>query len=255
MARIKTSEDIERLRVGGKHHAAVIRALIEAVQPGVTTRDLNVLAEKMIREFGDTPSFLGYTPRGTDRPFPGAICTSVNDVIVHGMPDEPNIALKEGDIIGLDVGVTHESLITDAAVTVAVGNVEPDVQKLIEVTKNALQAGIKAARAGNRVGDIGAAIQAVVAPHGFGIVRELGGHGVGHKVHEDPMILNFGKAGTGEKLVPGMVLAIEPMLNEGSADVVFEDDSYTVRTRDGSLSAHFEHTILITEGDAEVLTA
>jgi methionyl aminopeptidase len=171
------------------------------------------------------------------------------------MPDEPNITLKEGDIIGLDVGVTHEGLITDAAVTVAVGNVDTDVQKLIEVTKSALQAGIKAARAGNRVGDIGAAIQAVVAPHGFGIVRELGGHGVGHKVHEDPMILNFGKAGTGEKLEPGMVLALEPMLNEGSADVVFEDDGYTVRTRDGSLSAHFEHTILITDGEPEILTA
>lgn len=255
MARIKTPEDIERLRVGGKHHALVLKALIEAVRPGVTTRELNALAEKMIRDFGDIPSFLGYTPRGADRPFPGAICTSVNDVVVHGLPDEPAIWLKEGDIIGMDVGVTHEGLITDAAVTVAVGNVDADVQKLIEVTKGALQAGIKAARLGNHIGDISAAVQAVVAPHGFGIVRELGGHGVGHKVHEDPMILNFGKAGTGEKLVPGMVLAIEPMLNEGSADVIFEDDGYTVRTRDGSPSAHFEHTILITDGDAEVLTA
>lgn len=255
MARIKTSRDIERLRVGGQHHAAVIRALTEAVRPGVTTHELNTLAEKMIRDFGDIPSFLGYTPRGADHPFPGAICTSVNDVVVHGMPDEPVITLKEGDIIGLDVGVTHEGLITDAAVTVAVGSVDAEVQKMLDVTKDALQAGIEAARAGNRVGDIGAAIQAVVAPYGYGIVRELGGHGVGHAVHEEPVILNFGKAGTGEKLVPGMVLAIEPMLNEGSASVVFKDDGYTVRTRDGSLSAHFEHTILITEGEAEILTA
>lgn len=247
-------QDIERLREGGRHHALVIEALVEMVHPGVTTHELNAHAEKMIRDFADTPSFLGYMPRGADRPFPGAICTSVNDIVVHGMPDEPNITLKEGDIIGLDVGVTHEGLITDAAVTVAVGTVDAEVQKLIEVTKQALYEGIKAARAGNRVGDIGAAIQAVAVPHGYGIVRELGGHGVGHKVHEDPMILNFGKAGTGEKLVPGMVLAIEPMLNEGSADVVFEDDGYTVRTRDGSLSAHFEHTILITDDEAEILT-
>lgn len=228
--------------------------LEKAVVPGVTTLELDRIAEQAIRGFGDVPAFLGYTPRGAERPFPGSVCTSVNDVVVHGMPNEPIITLKEGDIIGLDVGLIHQGLITDAAVTVAVGRVGEDVQELVRVTREALMAGIVAARAGNRVGDIGAAIQAFVTPYGYGIVRELGGHGVGHKVHEEPMILNYGKAGTGEKLVPGMVIAIEPMLNEGSAEVVFEDDGYTVRTRDGSLSAHFEHTILITEGEAEILT-
>lgn len=255
MALIKTNEDIALLREGGKHHATVLEALIRAVQPGVTTHDLNALAEKLIRDLGDVPAFLNYQPRGADYPFPGAICTSVNNVVVHGMPDAPVVTLKEGDIIGLDVGVTHNGRITDAAVTVAVGAVDDDTQKLIDVTKQALYEGIKAARVGNKTGDIGAAIQACVAPHGYGIVRELGGHGVGHKVHEPPIILNFGSAGTGEKLEAGMVIAIEPMINEGSANVVFEDDGYTVRTKDGSLSAHFEHTILITDGEPEILTA
>jgi methionyl aminopeptidase len=206
----------------------------------------------LIHEGGDTAPFKGYTPWGAEYPFPAAVCISVNDEIVHGIPNER--VLHEGDIVGLDCGLTHNGLITDSAITVPVGEVSQEVAVLIEKTKEALKLGIKAARGGNRIGDISAAIESVAIKMKYGNIRELGGHGVGHEVHEEPYVPNWGKKGTGPILKPGMVLALEPMFTLGSGEVVMMPDGYTVVTEDGSWSAHFEHTILITEGDAEILT-
>jgi methionyl aminopeptidase len=252
--RIKTPEDIENLREGGKRHAAILRAVAKAAKPGVATRALEDLAMKLIVEGGDTPAFLDYKPYGAKRAFPASLCVSINDEVVHGIPNEGDKVLKEGDIVSLDLGLIHNGMITDSAVTVAVGKVSPEAKELLKATSKALDIGIKAAWGGNTTGDIGAAIEAFVLPQGFGIVRELAGHGVGYKVHEDPYVPNYGKAGEGEKLVPGMVIAIEPMLNAGGEKLKLDADGYTYKTADGSLSAHFEHTVLITEKGAEVLT-
>lgn len=251
---IKTAVDIEKMREGGKRLARVLRLVSERVAPGVSTEELNLLADRLIREGADVPAFLGYTPTGAERPYPGAICISVNEEIVHGIPNEDPRVLVEGDIVGLDCGLTHKELITDAALTVPVGVIDAEAKKLVQVTREALAVGIKAARGGNHIGDIGHAIEQFARPHGYGIVHELGGHGVGYKVHEEPHVPNVGNPGEGEELVPGMVLALEPMLNEGGAEVKLADDGYTFFTADGSRSAHFEHTILITEGAPEILT-
>lgn len=253
MAKIKSATDIELLRESGRRLSRVLRTVAAAVKPGVTTKELDALAERLITEGGDELPFKNYVPYGAEYPYPACICISVNDEIVHGIPGER--ILKEGDIVGLDLGLSHRGRITDSAVSVAVGEVRPEVKKLLEKTKEALWAGIRAAKGGARIGDIGAAIEAVANKEGYGIVRELGGHGVGHAVHEEPYIPNYGKKGTGPILKPGMVLALEPMFNLGKDDVRLLPDGYTIVTEDGSWSAHFEHTILITEGDAEVLTA
>jgi len=245
--------EIEILRKGGKRLARVRDIITEEVRPGVTTKELNALGERLIREGGDTPAFLNYTPAGGKRPYPATVCISINDEVVHGIPNENMRELKEGDIVGLDLGLVHEGLITDTAVTVPVGKIDNEAQNLISVTRKSLIVGIKAARVGNHIGDIGHAIENFVDGR-YGIVRELGGHGVGEKVHEDPHIPNFGKPGAGLKLKVGMVLALEPMLNEGEDEVILADDGYTFKTADGKRSAHFEHTILITDGDPEVLT-
>lgn len=251
---IKTKEEIEMLREGGKHLATVLYKVKEKVAPGVSTKDLDLYAEKLIREMGDTPAFLNYRPAGAKIPFPASMCISINDEVVHGIPNTKRI-LKEGDIVSLDLGLKHKNLFTDMAITVPVGEVSASSQKLMEVTKRALEIGIDAARGGNTVGDIGYAVESFVKSKGtFGIVEVLSGHGVGRAIHEDPYVPNFGKAGKGEKLVPGMVLALEPMLNIGTKNVTLDDDGYTFRTADSKKSAHFECTILITEGDAEVLT-
>lgn len=250
---VKTARDIELLREGGKRLARVRDALRDLIKPGISTQDIENLANKLIEENGDTASFKNYTPQGSDRPFPAAVCVSVNDEIVHGIPCENPVVLKEGDIVGLDLGVTHKGLITDSAVTVPVGNISEEIKELLSVTEKSLDIGIEQVRAGNKTGDIGAAIEKFVAGR-YGIVEELGGHGVGHSVHEDPTIPNFGTAGTGSDLIPGMVIAIEPMLNLGTKDIVLSDDGYTFKTKDGKVSAHFEHTILITDGDPEILT-
>lgn len=250
---IKTEKEIKILREGGKHLAQIRNAVAKAVTPGVRTDELDQLAEKLIRQNGDTPAFLQYTPSGASRPYPATVCVSVNDEIVHGIPNEKPKTLKEGDIVGIDLGLIHEGLITDTAVTVPVGHISNAAKRLLDTTREALYAGIKAARGGNHVGDIGHAIEMFVDGR-YGIVRELGGHGVGRAVHEDPFIPNFGSSGTGKVLVPGMVLALEPMLNEGTEDITLMDDGYTFKTKDGKLSAHFEHTIIITEGDAEIIT-
>lgn len=250
---VKSKEDIELLRESGKRLASVRDALAAKVAPGVSTLELEDLANELINKNGDKASFKNYTPDGAERPFPAAVCVSVNDEIVHGIPNENPVILKEGDIVGLDLGVTHKGLITDSAVTVAVGKIAPEIQELMNVTEKSLEIGIKQARAGNKTGDIGAAIEEFVNGR-YGIVEELGGHGVGYSVHEDPTIPNFGTYGTGTELLEGMVIAIEPMLNLGTKEIMLADDGYTFKTRDGKASAHFEHTILITDGDPEILT-
>jgi len=252
MSTVYTEEEIAALREGGRRLASVLHAVAAEVRPGITTGELDRIAEGLIRECGDTPAFLRYKPEGARFPYPNSLCVSVNSEVVHGIPGER--VLAEGDIVGLDLGIVHQGLITDMAVTVPVGTVDAQAQKLIDVTRGALGAGIAAARAGARVGDIGYAIEQFVKPHTYGIVEILGGHGVGHRVHEDPYIPNIGPQGTGPILKQGQVLALEPMLNEGGKNVFLDDDGYTFKTTDGSRSAHFEHTILITEGDAEILT-
>lgn len=254
MITIKTKEDIQILREGGKRHAEILLALKEMVRPGVSARALDEEADRLIREGGDTPAFLNYQSWADSRPFPASLCVSINDEIVHGIPNEQEKILKEGDIVSLDLGLIHKGLFTDAAITVPVGKVSPEVSTLIEATQKALMAGIKAAKGGNRVGDIGAAIERIGISHKYGIVEELCGHGVGYRMHEDPYVPNYGESGKGEVLKPGMVLAIEPIFNLGSRHVIMDTDGYTYRTKDGKSSAHFEHTILITKSGAEILT-
>lgn len=254
MITIKTKEDIAILREGGKRHRAILNALAAMVKPGLPALELENEARKLIAEGGDTSAFLDYTPFGADRPYPAAVCVSVNDEIVHGIPNEKEKILKEGDIVSIDLGLVHKGLITDAAVTVAVGKVSPELETLLATTKKALHEGIKAAKGGNTVGDIGVAISRIALSHKYGVVEELAGHGVGYAVHEDPYVPNYGEAGAGEKLVPGMVIAIEPMFNIGTKKIKLDKDGYTYRTADGKASAHFEHTVLITKGGAEVLT-
>lgn len=249
---IKTKEEIAVLREGGHRLASILAKVGEKITPGVTTKELDEYAYKLIKEGGDEPAFLNYKPEGQTRAYPASLCTSVNNEVVHGIPSANKI-LKDGDIISIDLGLKHKGLFTDHAVTVPVGKVNKASQELLEVTHEALLVGIEAAKNGNTVGDIGHAIEQFVNRK-YGIVRELSGHGVGKKIHEDPYVPNFGKAGKGEKLVPGMVIAIEPMLNIGKSDIITLSDGYTIKTADGSRSAHFEHTVLITEGDAEILT-
>jgi methionyl aminopeptidase len=254
MITIKTKEDIAILREGGKRHAQILHILAGMVKPGLPVLELEHRARELIAEGGDTASFLNYQPAGARRPYPAALCVSINEEVVHGIPTEDNRVLCEGDIVSIDLGLTHNKLITDAAITVPVGKISPELQQLIDVTKKALAIGIKAARGGKHVGDIGNAIERFVLPYKYGVVDELSGHGVGYDVHEDPFVPNFGEAGKGESLRPGMVIAIEPMLNLGMADVVLGADGYTFTTADGQPSAHFEHTVVITKSGAEVLT-
>src|SRR3989339_1041422 len=249
---VKTEEEVAIIREGGKRLAAILLAIKDAIRPGVTTRELDQLAEKLMREGGDEPAFLHYTPEGASIPYPGSLCVSVNDEIVHGIGGDR--VLKEGDIIGIDTGIKHKGLFTDSAMTVPVGEVDDAAQKLMDVTKGALAQGIEAARAGKTTGDIGYAIEKYVKDHGFVIVEELGGHGVGYHQHEDPHVANYGERGQGVRLKPGMVLALEPIVNEGTRYIQLLSDGYTFVTRDHKRSAHFEHTILITDGPAEILT-
>lgn len=250
---IKTPEEIEILREGGKRLARILDMVAKKVAPGINTKELDIYAEKLIRDGGDIPAFLGYTPGGHVKPYPASLCVSVNNEVVHGIPKAGKI-LKEGDIVSLDLGLKHRGLFTDHAVTVPVGKITKNDKELLKITKEALMAGIAEARGGGRVGDIGAAVEAFAKHKKYGIVRELSGHGVGKYIHEDPFVPNYGKKGTREKLVPGMVIAIEPMFNLGTDEVVLDKDAWTFRTADGKKSAHFEHTVLITEGEPEILT-
>lgn len=242
----KSREEIARMREAGRIVAEVLDMLEKHVRPGTRTETLNRLADDYIRSRGGVPSFLGY------RGFPASICTSVNDVVVHGIPGKER--LREGDIIGIDVGVILDGYQADAARTYAVGEVSETAKRLMEVTRASLEAGIAACRAGKRLGDVSNSIQRVVESGGFSVVVQFVGHGIGREMHEEPQIPNFGPPGRGPLLLPGMTFALEPMVNEGTYEVRVEDDGWTVRTVDGRLSAHFEHTVAVTEGDPEVLT-
>jgi methionyl aminopeptidase len=254
MVTLKTKEDIAILREGGKRHAQILKQLVAMVRPGITAEEIDNRAQELIKEGGDSAAFLDYQPEGASRPYPASVCISVNDEVVHGIPNEGKKVLQEGDIVSIDLGLIHNKLFTDMAVTVPVGKVAPELETLCKVTKEALMAGIKAAKGGKRIGDIGSAISLIAQAHGYGVVEELSGHGVGYKVHEDPFVPNYGTPGKGMLLKPGMVIAIEPMFNLGTKKVVLDADDYTYRTADGKPSAHFEHTIVITKGDAEILT-
>jgi methionyl aminopeptidase len=244
----KSSEELERMRRAGSVVAATIDRLVEAVRPGMTTADLDRIAEDAIRSAGAVPSFKGY------RGFPASICTSVNEEIVHGIPGKRR--LGEGDLLSLDVGAIWEGYHGDSAVTVFVGEPRSDqAEKLVRVTEEALEAGIAQIRPGNRLSDVSHAVQQVAEGAGFSVVREYVGHGIGQSLHEDPPLPNYGPPGRGPELRPGLVVAVEPMVNVGGWETRLLADEWTVVTADGSLSAHFEHTIAVTEDGPEVLTA
>lgn len=251
---IQSQSDIEALKELGESHARVLKGLVEATKPGVTTTELEVLANDLIKKEKSTPAFKGYQPYGAPRPFPCALCVAPNSTVVHGIPTEQNYTLAEGDIIGFDIGLVRDGYVIDAGKTVGVGTIDKRAKKLLQVTYEALMRGVDAARAGNHIGDIGHAIESYIHKGGYGVVRELCGHGVGGALHENPQVPNFGAPGTGALLTEGMVIAIEPMVNEGSGAVDFLSDGYTVTTSDGSRSAHFEHNIIIQDGDPIILT-
>ncbi len=243
---IKSSKEIAAMRQAGRIVAAVLEILSKQVKPGMKTKELDIIAEKELKRQGARSSFKGY------RGFPATICASVNDEIVHGIPGER--VLKEGDIVSLDFGAIYDGFQGDATVTVPVGEVSPEARRLIDATRGSLEAGIAAACAGARLGDVSAAIQNYAESKGFSVVREYTGHGIGRNMHEEPQIPNFGLPGTGPVLRKGMTIALEPMLNAGDWHTRLADDHWTVLTADGSLSAHFEHTIAISDTEPEVLT-
>ncbi len=250
---IKTDEEIALMREAGKRHGKVLKQVADAIRPGMSTKDVDDLTHKLIVDAGDIPAFLNYKPEWAKKPFPGAICVSVNDEIVHGIPSATKI-LKEGDLVKIDIGYCHKGVFTDAAVTVGVGAIDEVSKKLIKNTRDALYAGIDAAKMGDRIGDIGNAIENVWKRTGFSIPRNLSGHGVGRYIHEDPYVLNEGRKGSGELLREGMTIAIEPQLNEGTGEMITEKNDHVCRTADGKRSAHFEHTVLITKNGPEILT-
>lgn len=254
MIRLKSKEEIEILKEGGRRHAEILKKVASLVSPGISTQTLEDEARRLIEEGGDEASFLGYTPEGAKRPFPAALCVSINEEIVHGIPNEGERIIKEGDIVSLDLGLVHKGLFTDSAITVPAGKISKEARELINATRTALEKGLSAISLNGRIGDIGAAISAYVETTPFKLAKDLVGHGVGYAVHEDPYVPNTGIKGTGEELVPGMVIAIEPMLNVGSANIKTAKDGYTILTKDGSLSAHFEHTVAITEDGPIILT-
>ena len=242
----KSSQEIEQMAEAGAVVARTLELLRESIRPGVTTRELDRIADEYIRSQGGVPTFEGY------RGYPASICASPNDMIVHGIPGE--YALVEGDILSVDVGVTLGGFVADSAWTFPVGEIPEETERLLRTCEEALFAGIEQARSGNRIGDISAAVQALVEEAGFAVVRALVGHGVGRSMHEEPQIPNFGEPGRGPLLQPGMTLAIEPMINVGSDEIVIDDDRWSIYTADGSLSAHFEHTVAVTDDGPRVLT-
>jgi methionyl aminopeptidase len=243
----KSNDELETMARAGRVVAETIARVGEAIAPGVTTAELDEIAEEHIRAHGGVPTFKGY------RGFPASICASPNSMVVHGIPGP--YRLEDGDTISIDVGVTLDGFVGDSAFTFAVGEIDAEAQRLLETCQGALAAAIEAARPGNHVGDISAAVQRVTEEAGFSVVRSLVGHGVGRSMHEEPQVPNYGAPGRGPKLSPGMTLAIEPMITAGAGDVYVADDEWSISTCDGSLAAHFEHTVAITEGDPRVLTA
>lgn len=244
---IKSAREIELMKEAGRLLALVHDELGKAIEPGMSTKAVDELGEKLIRSYGCVPNFLHYNG------YPASICVSVNNEVVHGIPKKDRI-LREGDIVSLDAGLIYKGYHSDAARTHAVGKISPEAQKLIDVTKQSFFEGIRMAKAGYHLYDISAAIDAYVSQFGYGIVRDLVGHGIGTSLHEDPQIPNFAQRRRGVRLQAGMTLAIEPMINAGGWEVNFLNDGWTVVTRDGSLSAHYENTILVTDGEPEILT-
>jgi len=247
MVTIKSKTEIEKMRVAGKITGDALKEIEKHIKPGVSTLELDKIAFDFIKKHGATPSFLHYNG------FPGSICASPNSWVVHGIPSK-NVVLKEGDIISIDMGAQKDGYHGDAARTYAVGAISDEAKRLIEVTKQSFFEGIKYATHGAKLGDVSAAIQEYVEKNGFSVVRDLVGHGIGKNLHEDPNVPNYGHKGKGLRLAAGMTLAVEPMVNAGDYDVVVLDDDWTVETEDGSLSAHYENTILITKGECEILT-
>lgn len=243
---LKTEEEIELMRHSNRLVGMTLGELSKHMKPGVTTLQLDSIAEQFIRDHGATPTFLGYNG------FPNSICASVNENVVHGIPN--NTPLKEGDIVSIDCGTKLRGFCGDSAYTFCIGEVAPEVKKLLKVTKESLYKGIEQAVVGNRIGDIGSTIQKYCESNGYSVVRELVGHGIGRDMHEAPEVPNFGRRGVGPLIANGMCIAIEPMINLGSKNVVFEDDGWTVRTKDRKPAAHFEHTVAIKNGKAEILS-
>jgi len=244
---VKTPAEIERMGRAGVLAAEALREVVRAVRPGVTGVHLNAIAERYIRAHGGTPSFLGY------RGFPASICVSVNDEVVHGIPD--STALPKGALVSIDLGAVLDGFHGDVAVTVPAGEIDRRLRRLVEVTREALYRAIELVRPGRRLGDVGAAVQQQAETAGFSVVRNFAGHGIGRSLHEEPQVPNFGAPGTGMVLRDGMTLAIEPMVNLGTHEVVMDEDGWTVRTKDGQPSAHCEHTVAVTADGAVVLTA
>jgi methionyl aminopeptidase len=246
MTKIKTPQEIEKMRKSGQILASVLNEVEASLKPGITTEAINAIAAKKLKKLGGSPAFLGYYD------YPAVICISINDEVVHGIPGKK--VIKNGDVVSFDFGVNYEGMITDAARTILVGAPNKAKSALIASTAASLDAGIEQVRAGARIGDISAAIQSILDDHGYGIVRDLVGHGVGHQLHEDPNIPNYGKENSGPVIEAGMTIAIEPMATLGSYKVYTADDGWTVLTRDGSTAAHFEDTILVLEDGFEILT-
>lgn len=244
---IKSEREIELMREAGRRLALVHEELAKIIRPGISTKEIDRVCEELIRSYGGVPNFLNY------QGYPGSVCVSVNEEVVHGIPSDKHI-IREGDIVSLDTGLIYQGYHSDAARTHAVGEVSSEAQKLMEVTEQSFFEGIKMAKAGNFLFDISGAIDACIKPHGYGIVRDLVGHGIGTHLHEEPEIPNFAQRRRGIRLQPGMTLAVEPMVNLGRADVRWLKDGWTVISADHSLSAHYENTILITEGEPEILT-
>jgi methionyl aminopeptidase len=246
MVTLKSAREIEAMRRSGIVTARVLTELMKTVRAGMTTTQLDEIAERGIRAAGGVPTFKGYNG------FPASICASINDEVVHGIPGSR--VLRDGDLLSIDIGTTLEGYVSDSAVTVSVGNIPQNARRLLEVTQQSLTIGIDQMRKGNHIGDIGAAVQAYAERHGYGVVRELVGHGVGRAMHEEPQVPNYGEAGTGLELRPGLVLALEPMITQASPKVRILSDGWTVVTADGKLAAHFEHTIAVTEDGPKILT-
>lgn len=253
MITIKTKEEIEILKEGGKILAKVLRELVKLAKPGVSTGFLDKKAREMILASGGEPAFLNYHPVFSDKPYPFSLCASLNEVVVHGLPSE-RIILKEDDILKLDLGVKYKNLFTDSAITIGIGELTEEKQKLIDITKRTLELAIAEVKPGNYIGDIGQAVEGLAKKNNFSVIKVLVGHGVGYAVHEEPNIPNYEEKDRGPQIKAGMVLAIEPMLTMGSADIKLHKDGFGYETVDGSLSAHFEHTVAVTDEGHSVLT-
>lgn len=249
----KTKEDIQGIRAAGQALAEVLSVLANMVRPGVTAAELDLRAEEEIKRRGGVSAFLGYKPDHSSYPFPAVLCVCVNDEVVHGIPTEDKI-LKEGDLVMLDLGLSINGYFADAAVTLCVGVCNEKTARLMNATKEALSVAVSAAKVGNTIGDIGAAVEAVAKKYGYSTAENLGGHALGLKPHEPPYIPNVGPAGSGERIKEGMVLALEPIFTEGNGKITLDDDKWTYRTKDGTRSCEFEHTILVTKTGAEILT-